>query len=40
MAEARLNIVGEMCRVPNHHVLVEDALSVDEAVNLGFSGQG
>ena len=40
MADLLVNIVREMSRVPDHHILIEDTLSVDEAVNLGFSGQG
>src|SRR5215218_3110497 len=32
-----VNIMGEMRRVPDHHVLVRDALSVDEAVDVGGS---
>jgi hypothetical protein len=32
-----VQIVDEMRRVPDHHVLVEDALSVDEAPDVGWS---
>jgi hypothetical protein len=40
MADLLVNIVAEMSRVPDHHILVKDTLSVNEAVDLGFSGQG
>ena len=32
-----VNIVREMRRIPDHHVLVEDTLSVDEAAEIGWS---
>ena len=32
-----VNIVREMRRVPDHHILVADTLSVVEAVNVGGS---
>jgi hypothetical protein len=37
MAVLLVKVVGEMRRVPDHHVLVEDALSVDEATEVGWS---
>ena len=32
-----VNVVREVCRVPDHHILVADTLSVVEAVNVGGS---
>ena len=34
-----MNIVCEMRRVPDHHVLADDALSADEAADLSWSIQ-
>src|SRR5215204_6996827 len=39
MADILVNIVGEMCSVPDHHVLVANLLPVDEAVDVGFVGR-
>ena len=32
-----VHVVREMCRVPDHHVLVANALPVDEAADLSWS---
>lgn len=32
-----VNIVGEMRRIPDHHILVEDALPVDERAEISWS---
>src|SRR5215213_8206282 len=38
MPDILVNVVGEMRRVPDHHVLVANLLPVDEAVDVGFVG--
>src|SRR5215212_101213 len=38
MADILVNIMGEMCPVPDHHVLVANLLPVDEAVDVGLVG--
>ncbi len=37
MAVLLVKVVDEMRRVPDHHVLVADALPVDEATEVGWS---
>jgi hypothetical protein len=39
MTDVLVNIMGEMCPVPDHHVLVADLLPIDEAVDVGFVGR-
>ena len=37
MAVLLVNVMREVCGVPDHYVLVEGALSVDEAANISWS---
>ena len=36
MPNVLVNIMGEMCPVPDHHVLVANLLPIDEAVDVHF----
>src|SRR5215213_1289107 len=39
MPDILVNVVGEMRRVPDHHVLVANLLPIDEAVDVRFVGR-
>src|SRR5215210_8118427 len=39
MPDILVNVVAEMCRVPDHHVLVANLLPIDDAVDVGFVGR-
>src|SRR5215213_11194779 len=39
MADILVNIVAEMCCVPDHHVLVANLLPIDETVDVGRVGR-